>query len=214
MGEDTLGANCLSPTSGITVQYVFETHVGELREALAGLADLVPAIDEAAGAIARSLEQGGTVFAAGNGGSAAEAQHFTAELLGRLRPDRDRDALRAMALHAETSTLTAVANDYGYDDVFARQVRGLGRAGDVFVGLSTSGSSPNVVRAAEAADALDMVTIALVGGSVAGLHDVCEHVLAVPSTAIGAIQECHLVLVHLLVERAEDILFGARWADA
>lgn len=195
------------------MQRVFEAHVGELQEALAGIAALVPAIDVAAGAMARSLRAGGTVFAAGNGGSAAEAQHFTAELLGRLRPDRDRDALRAMALHAEASTLTAVANDYGYDEVFARQVRGLGRAGDVFVGLSTSGSSPNVVRAAEAAADREMVTIALVGGAPAALHDVCDHVLVVPSTAIGAIQECHLVLVHLLVERAEDLLFGSGWAD-
>lgn len=197
----------------IIVQTVFDAHVGELQDALAGLADLVPTIDDAAAAIARSLEQDGTVFAAGNGGSAAEAQHFTAELLGRLRPDRDRDALGAVALHAETSTLTAVANDYGYDDVFARQVRGLGRRGDVFVGLSTSGSSQNVVRAARDAAARDMVTIALVGGAPADLHDTCDHVLAVPSTAIGAIQECHLVLVHLLVERAEDLLFGPRWAD-
>lgn len=197
----------------IIVQLVFDTHVAELQDALVGLADLVPTIDAAAAAIAASLERDGTVFAAGNGGSAAEAQHFTAELLGRLHPDRDRDALRAVALHAETSTLTAVANDYGYDNVFARQVRGLGRRGDVFVGLSTSGSSQNVVRAAEDAAARDMVTIALVGGAPGALHEACDHVLAVPSTAIGAIQECHLVLVHLLVERAEDLLLGAGWAD-
>lgn len=193
--------------------HVLEVHLAELRSALDGLADQVDEIEAAAEAIASSLEAGGTVLAAGNGGSAAEAQHLTAELLGRLRPDRDRDPLRAVALHADTSTLTAAANDYGYEEVFARQVRALGRAGDVFVGLSTSSSSRNVVRAAEDARAAGMRTIALVGGSHGPLHDASDHVLAVPSDAIGAIQEGHLVLVHVLVERAEDLLFGPGWAD-
>lgn len=192
---------------------VFHGHVADLRTALDGLGRDLDAIEAAAQAIATALERGGKVLAAGNGGSAAEAQHFTAELLGRLRPDRDREALGAIALHADTSTLTAAGNDYGYDEVFARQVRGLGRPGDVFLGLSTSGSSRNVVRAAEDAAEREMVTIALVGGTRAALHDACDHVLAVPSTHIGAIQEAHLVLVHVLVERAEDLLFGDGWAD-
>nr|WP_274387847.1 SIS domain-containing protein [Salsipaludibacter albus] len=191
---------------------MFTAHVATLSEALAGLGEQSAEMEAAAAAIADSLHGGGKVLAAGNGGSAAEAQHFTAELLGRLRPDRDRAPLAAVALHADTSTLTAAGNDYGYDEVFARQVRGLGRAGDVFLGLSTSATSANVVRAARAARELGMVTIALVGARQGPLHDVSDHVLAVPSTQIGAIQEAHLVLVHVLVERAEDLLFGPDWS--
>lgn len=191
---------------------LFDRHADQLRAALDGLSDHVDVIDAAATALAESLRAGGRVLAAGNGGSAAEAQHFTAELLGRLQPDRERDPLPAIALHADTSTLTAVANDHGYEDVFARQVRGLGRTGDVFVGLSTSGASANVVRAAEYARERDMATIALVGGRRGPLHEACDHVVAVPSDRIGAIQECHLVLVHVLVERTEDLLFGRGWA--
>lgn len=194
------------------MKQLFDTHVGALADALAGLADQLDTMEAAAAALATTLDAGGKVLAAGNGGSAAEAQHFTAELLGRLGPDRDRPPLPAIALHADTSTLTAAGNDYGYDEVFARQVRGLGRAGDVFVGLSTSGSSANVVRAAEDARRLGMTTIALVGGTPATLHATCDHVVAVPSDEIGAIQEAHLVLVHVLVERAEDLLFGRDWA--
>ncbi len=195
------------------MQDLYTQHVDDLSAALADLAGRLDAVDAAAGALATALRDGGKVLAAGNGGSAAEAQHFTAELLGRLRADRDRAPLPAIALHADTSTVTAAGNDYGYDEVFARQVRALGRPGDVFLGLSTSGSSANVVRAAADARDLGMVTIALVGAEEAALHATCDHVLAVPSRRIAAIQEVHLVLVHVLVERAEDLLFGAGWAD-
>ncbi len=188
------------------MRQLYDAHADQLRAALDALAGQADVMEAAAAAIADTLRGGGRVLAAGNGGSAAEAQHFTAELLGRLRPDRDREPLGAIALHADTSTLTAAGNDYGYDEVFARQVRGLGRPGDSLLALSTSGSSRNVVRAVEDAREMGMVSIGLVGGREAVLHDLCDHVIAVPSTEIGAIQECHLVLVHVLVERTEDLL--------
>lgn len=185
---------------------LFDDHANELRDALDALAGQTDAMEAAARAIADAIGSGGRLLAAGNGGSAAEAQHLTAEFLGRLRPDRNREPLAAFALHADTSTVTAAANDYGYEEIFARQVRGLGRPGDVLVVLSTSGSSRNCVRAVEDATAMGITTIGLLGGTHRELHDLCDHVLAVPSESIGAIQECHLVLVHVLTERTEDLL--------
>jgi D-sedoheptulose 7-phosphate isomerase len=157
-------------------------------------------------AIARSFRDGGKLMAAGNGGSAAEAQHLTAELIGRLDSARARAALPAIALHADTSALTAVANDDGYEHVFARQVEGLGRPGDVLVALSTSGASRNLVAAVDAASERGIVTVALVGRGPSPLHQRCSHVLAVPSDDCQAVQECHLVLVHALVEQVEDTM--------
>jgi D-sedoheptulose 7-phosphate isomerase len=188
------------------IRDLFDDHANELRDALDALAGQADAMEAAAQAIADAIGSGGRLLAAGNGGSAAEAQHLTAEFLGRLRPDRDREPLPAFALHADTSTVTAAANDYGYEEIFARQVRGLGRAGDVLVVLSTSGSSRNCVRAVEDAAAMGITTIGLLGGTRRALHELCDHVLAVPSENIGAIQECHLVLVHVLTERTEDLL--------
>lgn len=176
------------------------------RQALADLGDLDETLQAAAGSVARSLSAGGKLMAAGNGGSAAEAQHLTAELLGRLHPDRERPGLSAVALHADTSTITAVANDYGYDQIFSRQVEALGRADDVLVVLSTSGASKNLVNAVEAATKLGLETIGLLGPGVRPLHEKCTHVLAVSSDSLQAIQECHLVLLHVLVEQAEELL--------
>jgi len=204
--RDGRHAGPMTTTSGPSMRHLFDSHVGDLRVALDGLADQVDAIDAAAAALTDALRGGGRVLACGNGGSAAEAQHFTAELLGRLRPERDRGPLAAFALHADASTMTAVGNDYGYDEVFARQVRGLGRPGDALLAISTSGSSRNVVRAVEDAKAVGMTSIGLLGGRPRELHETCDHVIAVPSNHIGAVQEVHLVLVHLLVERAEDLL--------
>ena len=118
-------------------------------------------VAEAAGAIAAALKQGRTVFAFGNGGSAADAQHFTAELVGRY--ERERKPWPAIALTTDTSAITAVANDFGFDKVFARQIEALGRPGDVAIGITTSGSSPNVLRGLEAAKERGLITIALTG---------------------------------------------------
>lgn len=189
-----------------TMRDLFTGHADDLRAALDGLASTPHLLEEAATMLAQALVDGGTVLVAGNGGSAAEAQHLSAEFVGRLRPDRNRRALASIALHADTSSLTAAANDYGYDEVFARQVDAVGRDGDVLVVLSTSGSSRNCVRAVEAAKARGIRSIGLLGGTPRELHAACDVAIAVPSDSIPAIQECHLVLVHVLVERAEDLM--------
>lgn len=188
---------------------ILDDHSAVLRRALEQLGALDEPLRAAAVAVATSFRAGGKLLAAGNGGSAAEAQHLTGELVGRLHPSRERDALPAVALHADTSTLTAVGNDYGYDRVFARQVEAIGRPEDVLVVLSTSGASPNLVAAVDVATELGMTTVGLLGPDVRPLHERCTHVLAVPSDSLQAIQECHLVLLHVLVEEVEDLLVPA-----
>ena len=163
------------------------------------------AIVAAAGAIAGALKQGRTVYAFGNGGSAADAQHFVAELVGRY--EQERRAWPAIALSTDTSILTAVANDYGYDRVFARQIEAHGRPGDVALAISTSGNSANVLRALEAAGARGMVTIALAGsggeaGRIAKFH------LGVAETRTPRIQEVHATVLHILCELVEKDLEG------
>jgi phosphoheptose isomerase len=181
-------------------------HAATLARALDRLADLDAPLQAAAESIAASFRAGGKLLAAGNGGSAAEAQHLTGELVGRLHPSRERDALPGVALHADTSTLTAVGNDYGYDQIFARQVEAIGRPGDVLVVLSTSGSSENLVNAVDVAAARDMVTVGLLGPEPRALHERCTHVIGAPAETLQSIQECHLVLLHVLVEHVEDLL--------
>jgi D-sedoheptulose 7-phosphate isomerase len=156
-----------------------------------------------------SLRAGGKVLLFGNGGSAADAQHIAAELVGRFV--RDRDGLPAIALTTDTSALTAIANDFGYDDVFARQVRALGRAGDVAVALSTSGRSPSVLRAVDACKALGIRTIGLTGGDGGQLASAVDVALVVTaSTASARIQETHITIGHVLCELVDAALSGGR----
>jgi D-sedoheptulose 7-phosphate isomerase len=160
---------------------------------------------EAADIIQRSLRRGGKVLLFGNGGSASDAQHVAAELVGRFA--RERAPLPAIALTTDTSALTAIANDYGFEEVFARQVRALGRPGDVAVAISTSGNSPNVLRGAEAAREMGMTVVALTGaggGALAAASDLCVNV---PSDDTPRIQECHLTVEHVLCEAVENFLF-------
>jgi phosphoheptose isomerase len=187
---------------------ILEDHANTLRGALDELGALDEPLRAAAESIAQSYRSGGKLLVAGNGGSAAEAQHLTGELIGRLQPSRERRPLPAVALHADTSTLTAVANDYGYQEIFARQVDGIGRTGDVLVVLSTSGASGNLVRAVEVARQCGITTVGLLGRDRRPLHEQCDHVLAVPSDNLAAVQECHLILVHVLVEHVENALSG------
>ncbi|RCV47852.1 D-sedoheptulose-7-phosphate isomerase [Marinitenerispora sediminis] len=146
--------------------------------------------------LAAVLLDGGRLLACGNGGSTAEAQHLTAELVGRF--EDERRPLSAIALHADTSSLTALANDYGYRDVYARQVRAHARPGDVLVCLSTSGASENVVAAALAARELGVRTWALTGEGPSALLAACDEAVQVPAAAASTVQEVHLALVHLL----------------
>ena len=153
------------------------------------------------------LRSGGKVMACGNGGSAADAQHFAAELIGRF--ERERQELAAIALTTDTSILTAVGNDYSYDEIFSKQVRGLGKNGDILIGISTSGNSKNVVKAIEAAKKLGIKIIALTGnggGKIASLLDADDIHLCAPSTRTARIQETHLVLLHALCDGVDHLL--------
>jgi D-sedoheptulose 7-phosphate isomerase len=163
----------------------------------------VTAVVDAAGAIAAALKDGRSVLVFGNGGSAADAQHFAAELVGRY--EKERRAWPAVALTTDTSALTAIGNDYGFDRVFARQIEALGREGDVAIGISTSGKSPNVLRALEAAKARGLVTIALTGrggeaGRIATLH------VRVDEERTARVQEVHATLLHAICELIESDL--------
>ena len=153
------------------------------------------------------LQSGGKVMACGNGGSAADAQHFAAELIGRF--ERERQELAAIALTTDSSILTAVGNDYSYDEVFSKQVRGLGKKGDVLLAISTSGNSKNVVKAIEAAKAMGIKIIALTGnggGKIGALLDKEDVHLCAPSTRTARIQETHLVLLHGLCDGVDHVL--------
>ncbi|AGG32603.1 Phosphoheptose isomerase [beta proteobacterium CB] len=153
------------------------------------------------------LRAGGKVMACGNGGSAADAQHFAAELIGRF--ERERQELAAIALTTDTSILTAVGNDYSYDEIFSKQVRGLGKKGDILIGISTSGNSKNVVKAIEAAKKMGIKIIALTGnggGKIASLLDADDVHLCAPSTRTARIQETHLVLLHALCDGVDHLL--------
>ena len=158
-------------------------------------------------AIEASLRAGGKVMLAGNGGSAADAQHIAGEFLSRLR--FDRHPLPAIALTTDSSVLTAVGNDYGYEQVFERQLRGLGRKGDVFVAISTSGKSPNVVAALRAAREIGVVTVGFTGsapGAVA-MRPLCDLMLAAPSDDTPLIQQIHITAAHAICEIVERNLF-------
>lgn len=171
-------------------------HVEELFRALDGLREQAELIDALGRRLAWVLDSGGRLLAAGNGGSAAEAQHLTAELVGRF--DGERRPLSAICLSAETSSLTAIMNDYGPDEVFARQVEAHGRPGDVLVVLSTSGRSRNVVRAAERGRDLGLDVWALTGAVPNPLASVADAALPVMCRSTAAVQEVHLVAVHAL----------------
>jgi D-sedoheptulose 7-phosphate isomerase len=160
-----------------------------------------------ADACTASLRADGKILIAGNGGSAADAQHIAGELLSRLR--YDRNPLPAIALTTDTSVLTAVGNDYGFEKIFERQVRGLGRRGDIFIALSTSGRSPNVIAALKAARVAGIVTIGFTGtgpGTIA-MKALCDHILAAPSEDTPCIQQIHMVAAHAICELVERDLF-------
>jgi D-sedoheptulose 7-phosphate isomerase len=183
-----------------------EEHVRALEDALGALRARMPDVEAWGTRLAVRLRAGGRLLAAGNGGSAAHAQHLTAELVGRYRDERQ--PLSAIALHADTSSFTAIVNDYGPDAGFARQVHAHGRPGDVLMVLSTSGRSPNLVAAVEAARRCRMTTLALTGPAPNPLADVADDALAVDAQATATVQEVHQVVVHLVCA-AVDAAFAA-----
>ncbi|GIV23698.1 MAG: D-sedoheptulose 7-phosphate isomerase [Bacteroidia bacterium] len=153
------------------------------------------------------FRQGGRVFFCGNGGSAADAQHLAAELTGRYY--KDRPPLPAEALHVNTSFLTAVANDYSYEETYARLLRGWGRSGDLLWAMSTSGNSPNVLRAIDTARELGMITVGLTGAAGGKMVGRCDYLFRVPSTDTPRIQEAHMVIGHTVCQLVEEALFGS-----
>ena len=163
------------------------------------------ALANAAQACIHSLRADGKVLFAGNGGSAADAQHMAGEFVSRFM--FDRPGLAAVALTTDTSILTAIGNDYGYEKLFERQVQALGRKGDVLVVYSTSGKSPNILRALEAARAKGLVTIGFTGNRGGPMHGLCDHVLATPSADTPKIQEGHLIMGHILCGLVERTMF-------
>ena len=160
-----------------------------------------------AAAIAGAMRAGGKLLIAGNGGSAGDAQHIAGEFIARMM--YDRAPLPAVALTTDSSVLTAAANDYGYEMVFERQVRGLGRPGDVFLGISTSGASPNVLRALEAARAGGLVTLGFTGQRPGPMGELCDLLLAAPHTGAALVQQVHITAAHVVCALVEREMFPA-----
>lgn len=167
------------------------------------LQSTLPKIEESGQLICAALTAGNKILVCGNGGSAADAQHIAAELIGYY--ENQRRSWPAIALTTDTSALTAVSNDLGFEQVFARQVAGLARAGDVLIAISTSGKSKNVIRAVEQAKELGCRTIALVGASAESLGSLCDLVVAIPATRTSRIQEAHITIGHLWCEMVDQI---------
>ncbi|PVG82429.1 phosphoheptose isomerase [Nocardioides gansuensis] len=187
------------------------THLDELRRALDQLDDAVAVTQRWGAELAQVLPRGGRLLAAGNGGSAAQAQHLTGELVGRYR--LDRPPYSAICLSAETSTLTAIGNDYPPDELFARQVDAHGRPGDVLVLMSTSGQSPNVVEAARRGRLAGLRVWAFTGQLPNPLAEAAHEVLAVPAPLTATVQELHLVALHMLCAAFDDALGVGYAAD-
>ena len=168
-------------------------------------AGFIARIQEAVDLIVASLRAGGKIHFCGNGGSAADAQHLAAELSGRFA--YDRPPLNAEALHCNTSYLTAVGNDYGYDAVFARLIQGTAKKGDVLVGISTSGNSKNILKAYETAREMNVKIISLTGATGGKMKDLSDILLNVPSTDTPRIQECHILIGHIICQLVENEMF-------
>jgi D-sedoheptulose 7-phosphate isomerase len=183
-----------------------------VAQAVAEDSALHAALADAAAITADALKAGQKLMVAGNGGSAADAQHLVAEFISRLV--EDRPAMRALALTTDTSILTAVGNDYGYERVFARQLEGLGQAGDVFMGISTSGNSPNILRALELCRGVGIATIGLTGGTGGKMAPLCDYLIVIPSKVTMYIQQAHLALEHIFCMMVEQHYFGSTQQSA
>jgi len=156
--------------------------------------------------IVNAFRNGNRVYFCGNGGSAADAQHLAAEFSGRFYTNRK--ALPAEALHCNTSYLTAVANDYGFDEIYSRLIDGIGEAGDVLIGLSTSGTSANITKAFETAKKKEMITIGFTGKSGGNMKPLCDHLINIPSTDTPRIQESHIMVGHIICQLVEEKYFA------
>ncbi len=183
---------------------MFLQSLQEHRRCFEKLAEIAPVVDRAAQAIIETLQKGGKVLICGNGGSAADAQHLAAELVGRF--ETERQALAAVALTTDSSIMTAVANDYDFSGVFARQVEALGKPEDVLLGISTSGRSQNVAEAFKKAADKGMATIGLLGADGGFLKALCRTAVVVPARRTARIQEAHVFILHVWAAAVEEIL--------
>ena len=195
---------------------IIARHLADHQRTIAALGDLTDDLERIAGLMIRALAGGGRIFWLGNGGSAADSQHLASELVGRF--ERERPGLAAIALTTDSSALTAISNDYGFEQVFARQVEALCRPGDLVIGISTSGNSPNVLRALERARDLGIVTAAFSGRDGGRLKDLAEACLIAPADSTARIQEVHLLAGHILCDLVEahftpDASLGTVTAD-
>ncbi|MBX3606922.1 MAG: SIS domain-containing protein [Piscinibacter sp.] len=177
------------------------------KQQLLGDAPTLAAFARAVDAVVERYERGGRLYVAGNGGSAADAQHLAAEFVSKLA--RDRAPLPAEALTTDSSILTAIGNDYGFDQVFARQLAGKATEKDIFLGITTSGESPNILRALEQCRRMDIPSIVFTGRSGGAARSLADHCLVAPGTATSTIQELHIVMAHTLCECVEAALFDA-----
>lgn len=189
-----------------TIKLDFRAYCLTVAKNFEALAQLDAVVLSAIDAVTSTLKGGGKVIFCGNGGSAADAQHLAAELVGRYQMDRPPFA--ALALTVDTSALTAIANDYAFDEVFARQLRGIGQAKDVLIALSTSGNSGNVLRAIEAARESGIGTIGLTGQSGGAMRQLCDICICVPSERTNHIQEMHIAIGHMICGAVERRLCG------
>jgi D-sedoheptulose 7-phosphate isomerase len=179
-----------------------------VKQALLASAEIIRTVAEATQMLVGALRRGNKPILFGNGGSAADAQHIAAEFVGRFA--FNRPALPALSLSVNTSSLTAIGNDYGFESVFARQIQALGHAGDVAIGISTSGNSPNIVQGIIAAKNIGLVTVGLTGASGGKLKTTADYCICVPSEETPRIQECHILIGHIISELVERSIFHAQ----
>jgi D-sedoheptulose 7-phosphate isomerase len=191
--NDTFDAGSLLSGRRRLLDWLSETGLAEIRRMADPLAD--------------SLRDAGAVFSCGNGGSASQAEHFAAELAGRYK--LDRKSLPVFALSTNTASVTAISNDFGFEEMFARQIEGIGKKGDCLVALSTSGGSPNIIRACQMAREKGMKVYGLTGKTGGGMVDECDALIRIPDTDTALIQEMHLVILHLICQYIEEKIFAS-----
>lgn len=194
------------------MRHYIKSHLQEAYESKKRILDdeeIVNCIEQICKTIVNSYKNGNKILIAGNGGSAADAQHIAGELVSRFY--FDRPALSAIALTTDTSIITAIGNDYGYETIFARQIQANGQAGDVFIGISTSGQSTNVINAIEECKKKNIITIGLTGKTGGKLSKICDHCIEIPSSETPRIQEGHCLIGHIICATVEKELFGSKF---
>jgi D-sedoheptulose 7-phosphate isomerase len=188
----------------VEIKNIIERSIN-LKQEILNNDEILSSTDLTINTIVNCYKNGNKVWFCGNGGSAADAQHLAAELSGRFY--FDRDPLPSEALHVNTSYLTAVANDYSYEEIYSRYIKGFGKKGDILIGISTSGKSKNIIKAFEQAKKQEMICIGLTGDNIDSFSKTCDIILSVPSNDTPRIQECHIMLGHIICQKVEELLF-------